>query len=60
MYQPQVNLSDHLQQDEAVLRALLCLREAYHINVQGVIECHDVFGLPAYAVNDTSGDSNYE
>ena len=27
----------------AVLRALTCLCEAYHINVQGVVEVHDMF-----------------
>ncbi len=40
------------------MRALPCLREAYHINVQGVVEVYDVFGLPADAVDVVSGESN--
>ncbi len=34
--------------------------EAYHIDVQSVVGVHDVFGLPADAVDVVSGDSSSE
>ena len=46
--------------DEGILRALPCLREADHINVQGFVEVHDVHGLPAKAVDFVSGNSDFE
>ncbi len=41
--------------NEAVLRALPCLREAYQINVQSVVEVHDVFGVSVREKSRYSG-----